>query len=171
MKIKNSIEEDITEIFRLYKIATDFQKTRFTGHWPDFERNLVESEIAESRQWKIVIDNKIACVWATTFNDPQIWEEKNNDPSIYIHRIATNPDFRGLNLVGQIVEWAKKYALDNNKKFIRMDTVGDNPGLISYYSKCGFDFLGLLKLQNTDGLPAHYKNATVSLFQIKLNEG
>jgi GNAT superfamily N-acetyltransferase len=171
MKIKNSIEEDITEIFRLYKIATDFQKTRFTGHWPEFERNLVESEIAESRQWKIVIDNKIACVWATTFNDPQIWEEKNNDPSIYIHRIATNPDFRGLNLVGQIVEWAKKYALDNNKKFIRMDTVGDNPGLISYYSKCGFDFLGLLKLQNTDGLPAHYKNATVSLFQIKLNEG
>jgi GNAT superfamily N-acetyltransferase len=171
MKIKNSIEEDITEIFRLYKIATDFQKTRFTGHWPEFERNLVESEIAESRQWKIVIDNKIACVWATTFNDPQIWEEKNNDPSIYIHRIATNPDFRGLNLVGQIVEWAKKYALDNNKKFIRMDTVGDNPGLISYYSKCGFDFLGLLKLQNTDGLPAHYKKATVSLFQIKLNEG
>ncbi len=171
MKIKNSIEEDITEIFRLYKMATDFQKTRFTGHWPEFERNLVESEIAESRQWKIVIDNKIACVWATTFNDPQIWEEKNNDPSIYIHRIATNPDFRGLNLVGQIVEWAKKYALDNNKKFIRMDTVGDNPQLISYYSKCGFDFLGLLKLQNTDGLPAHYKNATVSLFQIKLNEG
>lgn len=170
MKVKNSIEEDITEIFRLYKIATDFQKTRFTGHWPEFERNLVETEIAESRQWKIVIDNKIACVWATTFNDPQIWEEKNNDPSIYIHRIATNPDFRGLNLVRQIVEWAKKYAFDNNKKFIRMDTVGDNPGLISYYSKCGFDFLGLLKLQNTDGLPAHYKNATVSLFQIKLKE-
>ncbi|MGO4819134.1 GNAT family N-acetyltransferase [Flavobacterium sp. W22_SRS_FP1] len=170
MKVKNSIEEDITEIFRLYKIATDFQKTRFTGHWPEFERNLVETEIAESRQWKIVIDNKIVCVWATTFNDPQIWEEKNNDPSIYIHRIATNPDFRGLNLVGQIVEWAKKYAFDNNKKFIRMDTVGDNPGLISYYSKCGFDFLGLLKLQNTDGLPAHYKNATVSLFQIKLKE-
>lgn len=170
MKVKNSIEEDITEIFRLYKIATDFQKTRFTGHWPEFERNLVETEIAESRQWKIVIDNKIACVWATTFNDPQIWEEKNNDPSIYIHRIATNPDFRGLNLVGQIVEWAKKYAFDNNKKFIRMDTVGDNPGLISYYSKCGFDFLGLLKLQITDGLPAHYKNATVSLFQIKLKE-
>jgi len=49
-----------------------------------------------------------------------------------------------------------------------MDTVGDNPGLISYYEKCGFDFLGLLKLQNTKGLPAHYDNATVSLFQMTL---
>jgi ribosomal protein S18 acetylase RimI-like enzyme len=171
MEIKNSSAEDISEIFHLYKIATDFQKTKFTGHWPEFERGLVETEIAERRQWKIVIDNKIACVWATTFNDPQIWEEKNNDPAIYIHRIATNRDFRGRKLVGHIMEWAKKYALDHKKTFIRMDTVGDNPGLISYYSKCGFDFLGLFKLQNTGELPAHYKNATVSLFQIKLNEG
>lgn len=169
MDIKNSTIEDSNEIFRLYKIATDFQKTRFIVHWPEFERNLVETEIIENRQWKIVIDNKIACVWATTFNDPQIWEERNNDPAIYIHRIATNPDFRGQNFVGHIVEWAKQYALDNKKKFIRMDTVGNNPGLISYYSKCGFDFLGLLKLQNTAGLPAHYDNATVSLFQITLN--
>jgi GNAT superfamily N-acetyltransferase len=170
MDIKNSLTEDIDEIFRLYKIATDFQKTRFTVHWPEFERSLVETEIAENRQWKILIDNKIACVWATTFNDPQIWEERNNDPALYIHRIATNPDFRGQNLVGHIIEWAKEYAFDNKKKFIRMDTVGDNPGLISYYSKCGFDFLGLLKLQNTEGLPAHYDNATVSLFQMTLNQ-
>lgn len=170
MEIKNSRTEDIYEIFRLYKIATDFQKTRFTEHWPEFERSLVKTEIAENRQWKIVIDSKIACVWATTFNDPQIWEDRNNDPAIYIHRIATNPDFRGRNLVGHIVEWAKKHAFDNKKKFIRIDTVGENPGLISYYSKSGFDFLGLLKLQNTEGLPAHYENATVSLFQIKLNK-
>ena len=168
MKINNSASGDISEIFRLYKIATDFQKTRFSAQWPVFDKSLVETEIAENRQWKIEIDGKIACVWATTSSDPQIWEERNDDPAIYIHRIATNPDFRGQNLVGHIVEWARQYAFDNKKKFIRMDTVGDNPGLISYYQKCGFDFLGLLKLKDTKGLPAHYDNATVSLFQIAL---
>jgi ribosomal protein S18 acetylase RimI-like enzyme len=168
MKINNSTIDDIDEIFRLYKIATDFQKTRFTNHWPVFEKSLVETEVAENRQWKIVVDEKIACAWATTFTDPQIWEERNNDPSIYIHRIATNPDFRGQNLVSEIVEWAKKYAKENGKTFIRMDTVGDNSGLIKHYEKCGFTFLGLLKLTNTKGLPAHYNNATVSLFQIEL---
>ncbi len=169
MEIKNSTPNDINEIFRLYKIATDFQKTRFAVHWPEFETGLVETEIAENRQWKIEINGKIACVWATTFSDPQIWEERNEDPSVYIHRIATNPDFRGQNLVGQIVEWVKIYAVENQKAYIRMDTVGDNPGLINYYTKCGFDFLGLLKLKNTTGLPAHYDNATVSLFQLALN--
>lgn len=167
-QIQNSNSSDIDEIFRLYKIATDFQKTRFTVHWPVFDRTLIETEIAENRQWKIVADGKIACIWATTFNDPQIWEQRNEDPAVYIHRIATNPDFRGQNLVGQIVEWVKIYAGEHQKKYIRMDTVGDNPGLIDYYTKCGFDFLGLLKLKNTAGLPAHYDNATVSLFQMTL---
>lgn len=168
MKIQNSTRNDIEEIFRLYKIATDFQKIKFIVHWPEFERSLVETEIAENRQWKIVINDQIACVWATTFNDPNIWEQRNSDPAVYIHRIATNPDFRGQNLVQKIVEWSKQYALMNHKKFIRLDTVGDNPGLISYYTKCGFDFLGLLKLENTAGLPAHYDNATVSLFQMEV---
>jgi len=168
-QIQNSSSNDTDEIFRLYKIATDFQKTRFIIHWPEFDRELIETEISENRQWKVVSEGKIACVWATTFNDPQIWEERNEDPAVYIHRIATNPDFRGQNLVGQIVEWAKNYAFENQKQYIRMDTVGYNLGLINYYTRCGFDFLGLLKLKNTEGLPAHYFNATVSLFQIDVN--
>jgi hypothetical protein len=65
----------------------------------------------------------------------------------------------------------KTYAYENQKQFVRMDTVGDNPRLINYYTKCGFDFLGLLKLKNTTGLPAHYDNATVSLFQMIINRG
>ena len=76
---------------------------------------------------------------------------------------------RDRNLVGKIVEWAKNYAKENQKQFIRMDTVGDNSGLINYYTKCGFEFLGLQKLKNTEGLPAHYNNATVSLFEIEIN--
>lgn len=166
MEIKNSTAKDIDEIFRLYKIATDFQKTKFTVHWPEFERRLIETEVAENRQWKIQVEEQLACIWATTFSDPQIWEERDNDPAVYVHRIATNPDFRGQNLVRQIVEWSKQYAVIHNKKFVRLDTVGDNPGLIAYYTKCGFDFLGLSKLRDTAGLPAHYDNATVSLFQL-----
>ena len=169
-QIQNSNINDKDEIFRLYKIATDFQKTKFTLHWPEFDGKLIETEISENRQWKIVFDGEIACVWATTFNDPQIWEKRNEDPSVYIHRIATNPDFRGQNLVALIIDWVKIYAKENKKQFVRMDTVGDNLGLINYYTKCGFDFLGLLKLKNTEGLPAHYDNAMVSLFQMKINE-
>src|SRR5690606_34797464 len=100
MTITNSNPDDIPEIFRLYKLATDFQKVQFPGNlWPEFDREMIAGEVVENRQFKLLIDNKIACIWAITFSDPQIWEEKNNDPAIYIHRIATNPEFRGKNFV------------------------------------------------------------------------
>ncbi|WP_295200541.1 GNAT family N-acetyltransferase [uncultured Chryseobacterium sp.] len=167
--IQNSTSDDLDEIFRLYCIATDFQKAKAAVNWPEFDRQMIGNEILENRQWKIEIDGKTACVLATTFSDPQIWEERNEDPALYIHRIATDPDFRGQNLVTEIVRWAKGYATRNNKIFIRMDTVGENKGLISYYERCGFEFLGLSTLKNTEGLPAYYSNATVCLFEIKLN--
>ncbi len=168
MIIANSTSRDIDEIFRLYRLATDYQKTRISVCWPKFEESLIEREIKEKHQWKIIVEDSIACIFATTFNDPLIWEEKDKDPSVYIHRIATNPDYRGRNFVLHIVQWAKLFAKENKKQFIRMDTVGKNMGLIDYYQKCGFNFLGLFKLTNTKGLPQHYKNATVSLFEISL---
>src|SRR5690606_34732740 len=140
MNIENSNLTDISEIFRLYKLATDFQKLKFPGNqWPVFEKELINKEVIENRQFKLIINNEIACVWAITFSDAQIWEEKENNSSIYIHRIATNPEFRGQNFVQKIVDWAKDYAVDKNKEYIRMDTCGKNEKLINHYKKCGFD--------------------------------
>ena len=169
MKITNSTKDDLQDIMGLYEMATNFQKIKFPDNiWPQFESNLIKLEIEEKRQWKIIIDDEIACIWATTFSDPNIWEEKNNDPSIYIHRIATNPRFRGQQFVIKIVDWAKAYASQHQKEYIRMDTCGKNNPLIKYYSSCGFDFLGIRKLKNPDGLPLHYIDADVCFFQIKL---
>ena len=169
LQILNSTIEDIDEIFILYKVATNYQKIKFPkNQWPLFERKLIETEIIEQRQWKIVIDNTIACVWATTFSDPEIWEERNIDPSVYIHRIATNPNFRGHNFVVDIVQWTTVYAKIQNKIYIRMDTCGYNKRLIEHYVSCGFHFLGIEKLKNTDTLPTHYVDADVCFFEIKL---
>lgn len=156
-------------IFELYKIGTEYQKVKCPANvWPEFEKELVLTEISEKRQWKIMIGSEIACIWVTAFSDPQIWEEKNIDPSVYIHRIVTNPKFKGQKFVEKIVEWASGYASENQKQFIRMDTCGNNISLINYYKTCGFNFLGIHKLKNPDGLPAHYIDAEVCFFEIDL---
>src|SRR5687768_8759892 len=126
MTIANCTLLDTEEIFRLYRLATEYQKTKNSVLWPEFEKEMVLQEIEEKRQWKIIVDDAIACVFATSFNDPLIWEEKDKDPSVYIHRIATNPEHRGNNFVVTIVDWAKAYAKENKKNFIRLDTVGEN---------------------------------------------
>ena len=170
MKIENSTSGDFNEIFRLYTIAADYQRSKQTVVvWPQFDDLMVATEIAAKRQWKLIIDDTIACVWATTFSDPQIWEERNNDAAVYIHRIATNPNFRGKNFVSIIVDWAKEYANTQKKDFIRLDTLGNNKKLIEHYTNAGFNFLGFYNLKNTAGLPDHYQtDLPACLFEIKL---
>ena len=168
MQILNSTLSDLDRIFDLYRSAVGYQKERSTSHWPEFDRDMVVEEIGEARQWKLLEDDGIRCVWATAYSDPLIWKERDGDPSVYIHRIAVDPASRGRGLVRRIIDWAKPHAAAMGKSFVRMDTVGENHKLIEHYAGCGFEFLGLSQLTDTEGLPAHYHNAAVSLFELKV---
>lgn len=114
----------------------------------------------------MVLNDEVACIWAITFSDAQIWEERNSDAALYIHRIATNPKFRGRNFVGMIVDWARDFVKAHAKRYIRLDTIGNNTGLIKHYTNAGFDFLGMFELKEVDALPLHYKHGLACLFEI-----
>ena len=168
-EIVTSNAQDIEEIFRLYRLASAHQRSKKTVVvWPEFERSLVEKEVEEGRQWKYTIEGQIACVWATTYSDEQIWGAHNKDKAVYIHRIATNPEFRGQSFVKKITQWAIGHAKEHGLAYIRLDTIGKNDRLIALYKDAGFDFLGMFELKDTKGLPAHYGEAPACLFQIQL---
>lgn len=169
MEIVKSTDQDIDVIFELYDAATAHQKAVAPMHWLGFERVMVAQTIKDGFQWQIVVDREIACVFTLALNDPLIWEEKDKDPAVYIHRIATNPKFRGMHFVKHIVDWVKAYAIEQHKSYIRMDTGAGNDKLNNYYVSCGFSYLGVTRLANTEGLPLHYKKGRFSLFEIKLN--
>ncbi len=42
MEILNSTIDDMDEIFRLYKAATDFQKTKHVVQWLEFNKALIK---------------------------------------------------------------------------------------------------------------------------------
>jgi len=169
MKIKNCQLKDTDEILSLYQAARNLQTQRKMVVWPSFEKSFIEKEIGESRQWKIVSDDIIVCNWTITFEDKEIWGEKDHDNSIYIHRICTNPNFRGNRYIDKIVEWAKIYSNQMGKQFFRLDTLGNNTKLIKHYTSAGFHFLGMYKLIHTTTLPKHYQDEpNCCLFEIDL---
>ena len=167
MDFVNSTAEDLDTIFHFYDIAVAHQKLKFNKHWLGFDVDVIKKEIAENRQWKILINNRIACIFAITFDDEHIWKEKNKDKAVYFHRIVTHPDFRGMGLVKHIVDWGKNFAKENELGFLRMDTWGDNDKLINYYQECGFNFLGIIN-PDFKNLPKHYNGINLSLFEIRL---
>lgn len=165
MDIQNSNLTDCSSIFELYDFATAYMQSKNRVAWPEFDRDLILNEIYQRRQLKLLIDGRMACVWATALSDPLIWGLEEITPSLYLHRIATHPDFRGQGLAQQVVDWADGYCRKNSLRYVRLDTVGLNQGLIALYTKLGFEFLGAQELEETDGLPEHYKQGPVCLFQ------
>ena len=172
LAFKQSTAADVDTIFSFYDDAIAFQKTVFKKHWKGFDRQMIEQEVAEGRQWKILRDGQIACIFVIEFSDPLIWKEKDRDPAIYLHRIVSSSLFRGSNFMIDIVSWSQAYAKSNHCQFIRMDTWGDNPRLIAYYVKSGFEHVGF-SIPETSGssgsLPKHYEGTELALFELPVN--
>jgi len=165
IQVLNSQSNDIDTIFEFYDMAIAHQKKVFNKHWQGFSLDLVTQEVSENRQYKILVDGVVACVFAVTFADKLIWGDRDQD-SIYIHRIVTHPNFRGYAFVKEIIKWAKDFASENNIKYIRMDTWADNEKLLAYYTSCGFEYVGVVTLNESEGLPKHYEGISLSLFEI-----
>ncbi|HWY09876.1 MAG TPA: GNAT family N-acetyltransferase [Bacteroidia bacterium] len=165
MHITNSSIEDLKIIFELFDSAIAYQKRKGYELWPRFSRQLIEIEIKEKRHWKIMEGDIIVCIFSVMYNDPVIWGEKDKDPAIYLHRITTNPDFKGKCMMEMIKHWAVGHAKQNNKKYLRMDTWGNNEILRNYYINCGFNYIGQQRLEKVEGLPEHYGGSLLSLFE------
>ena len=169
MEIVRSTTNDLETIFTLYDAAIAYQKAVSHLHWLPFERNRVEVEIDQGRQWKIMVDGQVACIFATAYADPEIWGERSDAPAVYLHRIVTNPAFRGRNFVFHIVQWAKEHGKNLDKKFVRLDTWSDNLRLKDHYLAAGFRFLGNVTPSDFSKLPSHYTGISLGLFEIPLD--
>jgi GNAT superfamily N-acetyltransferase len=168
-RFANSNPADIDTIFQLFDSAIEYQKKNGYDLWPQFERKLIEAEIAEKRHWKILHNGTVACIFSVMYSDPVIWgAEKNADPAVYLHRITINPSYKGKGMMNIIRQWAEDHARQNGKKFVRMDTWGNNESLKSYYISCGFSYIGRQHLVQAPGLPAHYGGSVLSLFEIEV---
>lgn len=169
MNIQQCQLGDTDTILSLYEEARNLQTERNMVVWPFFEKAFIQTEIREGRQWKLVVDAILACHWTITLEDKEIWEEKDQNDAVYIHRICTHPQFRGNRYIDIIVAWAKNYALQQNKRFVRLDTLGNNHKLIHHYTSAGFDFLGMFGLRHTATLPLHYQQEpNCCLFQLEV---
>lgn len=165
MVIKNSTHDDLQTIMDMYRNASTYMRSKNQIAWPEFDTEWIADEINNQQQWKLIIEGKIACIWMTAFEDPLIWGKNEQNPSLYLHRITTHTHFRGQGVSRHLFNWADRFAVRNQLSFIRMDTVGENDGLIQLYGIYGFSLVGMQDLTNEKSLPLHYREGPVCLFQ------
>lgn len=167
IEVQISKAEDLDLILGFYEMARTYQKTVFHKQWQDFDVDMLQQEILEGRQFKLIKDGNVAAIFAITYADELIWGA-DAAPSIYIHRIVTHAQFKGQHLVKDIAQWAVKFAAEKAIPYVRMDTWSDNLRLLEYYQNCGFTHTGRVDLKKTAGLPKHYEGISLNLFEIKV---
>jgi predicted N-acetyltransferase YhbS len=87
-------------------------------------------------------------------DDPVYWGDQPPD-AFYVHKLAVRRDQAGRGIGAAVVEWANAEAAEAGREFLRLDCLGDNPGIRDYYEDLGFEHRGDVVLEGR----------TISLFE------
>jgi GNAT superfamily N-acetyltransferase len=166
MKIYRSRFSDENRFRDFWNAALSFQKSRQLPLWPPWLEQKIKDEIQSGLHFSVFMpDGLLSGYFSLALSDELIWGERERGDAIYIHRMCVNPDRRGNHLAKSVLSWAYGYATSARRKFIRMDTWGDNPQLLKYYIACGFRHIANRQLGSVPGLPPHYNNINLALFE------
>lgn len=164
--ITNASVNDLVGIYDLFEAAIAFQKMNQYIGWNSYDKEYIKADIRNNLLYKIIKDDKIACIFSVCFNDDLIWRHREKGDAVYLHRIVLNQEFKGEKLFKTVLEWTKNLAASRNLKFIRMDTWAGNEKIISYYKSYGFSFIENYTTPGTDNLPEQHRNLKVALLEL-----
>lgn len=166
--VTNTSINDLQEIYILFEQAIQFQKKNHYIGWNSYDKEFIKSDVQNNLLYKIIKDDKIACIFSICLNDDLIWRERENGDAVYLHRIILNQDFKGEKIFKKVLEWTINFTAERKLKHIRMDTWAENEKIISYYKSYGFSFIENYTTPGTDNLPEQHRNLNVALLQLTL---
>ena len=133
---------DITKQCAKYMI--DKGIFQWNEHYPN--RLAFENDVKRKELYVLEIeDDIIACIVVSTFMDeeyvPINWLTPNNN-NIYIHRLAVNPAQQGNGYAQKLMDFAEKWAKENNYISVRLDTFSQNFRNQRFYEQRNYQRLG-----------------------------
>lgn len=110
--------------------------------WPsrDERDGRILKGIEREATW-IVENGSTPIATMSTYDEanPEVWPEAQLvEPAIYVHRLVVSHHYRGLNLGGQLIDWAGERGLWRAARWIRVDVWTTNTDLHRYYEAQGF---------------------------------
>ncbi|MCZ4222590.1 GNAT family N-acetyltransferase [Pedobacter rhodius] len=140
----------IKKVVPLMRVSGNFQ-------WGDDYPNpeVFTKDISVNQLWVSKLDDKIVGVSAiTTDQDPEYtdagWDI--TDKAIVTHRLAVDPDCRGMGIAKALMRQAEQVAIVSEIKILRVDTNSENAATKALFPKLGYRFSGEISLAKRPGL-------------------
>ena len=168
MKIINTEKSDLPFVYHLFDEAILYQKKKNYPVWVGYDKTVLDNDVEYKRAFKIVINDKIACIFSITTYD-MAWKDDGLGIAVYVHRLVVNPKYKGQKLFGKVTNWLVDYAKEHQMKLVRMDTWCNNPSIIDYYKTFGFELIGFQQYPNTEDIPIQMRGNRSALLEYRIN--
>jgi GNAT superfamily N-acetyltransferase len=132
----------VAEVGALLDEATVWVGERGYEQWPrPYPRDEIAAAIERREVYVAELDGDIVATVTLLWDDPMYWGDRPPDAA-YVHKLAVRRACAGQRIGSAIVEWADRTAAAAGRQFLRLDCLGDNPGIRAYYEELGFEHRG-----------------------------
>ena len=147
VNVRSARHEDADTVAALLDEATVWVNELGFSQWPlPFPRDELAAAIDRGEVYVVEAEDGDAVATVTMLgDDPTYWGDRPPD-AYYVHKLAVRRDQAGRGIGAAVVEWANAEAAEAGREFLRLDCLGDNPGIRDYYEGLGFEHRGDLVL-------------------------
>ena len=156
MEFRKAIEADTCGIMNIIRQAQDYFKKHVINQWQNNYPNskTIENDIKNKNSYVLLKDNIIIGTVVASFdldkNYESIYDGKwmSNHKYIVIHRLAVDSSYKGLGLSSVIINNIERISLNNGVYSIKVDTHKENLSMQKLLKKIGFQYCGIIYLED-----------------------
>jgi len=168
MIIRNSKLSDLPRLMEIFDEARKTIALLGINQWQNGypTHDIIENDINKGESYAVEISDTLAGSFVMILDgEPTYdniyegkWKSGNENQSyLTIHRVAISVAKRGTGISGEIIKFAERKAKENGKTAIRIDTHEGNVVMRRMLEKNGFEYCGIIYLENKDPRVAYEK--------------
>jgi GNAT superfamily N-acetyltransferase len=147
VNVRRAQHDDAKTVAALLDEATVWVNELGFSQWPlPFPRDELVSGIERGEVYVVEAEDGEAVATVTILEDDPIYWPDSPPDALYVHKFAVRRDHAGRGIGAAIIEWANAEAAEAGRDFLRLDCLGENPGIRDYYEGLGFEHCGDLHM-------------------------
>lgn len=156
MEFRKSTKQDINRIMDIIKQVQAYFKEQGIDQWQNNYPNteVISKDVDSENSYVLLKDNNIVATTVISFDGEETYNsiyEGNwisNDKYAVIHRVAVDNTYKGLGLSHEIIKYAEKLCLNKGVHSIKVDTHIENIPMKQSLKKSGFEYCGIIYLED-----------------------
>ncbi len=156
MEFRKANEEDVKNIMNIIKQAQAWFKEQGINQWQNNYPNIetIINDINNNYSYVLSKDNIVIGTAAVSFDGEKTYDSiydgkwMSNDKYAVIHRMAIDPNYKGLGLASVLFRYIEELCLGRSIYSIKVDTHEENLPMQKSFYKNAFQYCGIIYLED-----------------------